>query len=197
VGAVFGLDQGALSEPVRVPRGYALALVEEILPPRDPELGEVLPKVRQAAEAERRQQLAMERLGNAAADVAEGKATIDEAIAALGLEAQQSGEFGRGGAIPGLGYHPVIAEAAMELEAGEVGGPYGTSQGAVLLEVTSRTEWDPEQFAVARLSIREQVEGERLGRLISALIEQRKLELGVSYDRRLVEELGLAPAEPA
>jgi peptidyl-prolyl cis-trans isomerase D len=194
VGAVFGLEQGKLSEPVRVPRGYALALVEEVLAPRAPTLDEVLPRVRQAAEAERRQQLAMERLGNAAADVAEAKATFEQAVTALGLEPQQSGEFGRGGAIPGLGFHPVIAEAAMELEAGEVGGPFGTSQGAVLFEVTSRTRWDPEQFAGAREGVRQQIEQDRLNRLLAALIEQRKLELGVSYDRRLVDELGLAPA---
>lgn len=192
VGAVFGLEQGKLSEPVRVPRGYALALVEEVLAPRAPELEEVLPRVRQAAEAERRQQLAMELLGNAAADVAEGKATFDEAVATLGLQPQPSGEFGRGGSIPGLGFHPVIADAAMDLEAGQVGGPFGTSAGAVLFEVTSRTRWDPEQFAGAREGVRQQLEQERLGRLLAALIEQRKLELGVNYDRRLVEELGLA-----
>jgi len=198
VAAVFGLDPGRLSEPVRVPRGFALAVVEEVLEPRAPALEEVEAEVRRSLEQERRQQLAMERLGNAAADVAEGKATFDEVAAQLGLEIQESGEFGRGGAIPGLGQQTAIADAAMALAEGEIGGPYGTAQGAVLFQVTSRTAWDPEEFAAERAATRERLEQERLGRLLSALIEQRKLELGVNYDAALVEDLGLAgPAAPA
>lgn len=198
VAAVFGLDPGKLSEPVRVPRGFALAVVEEVLEPRDPALEEVEDRVRQAVEQEHRQQLAMETLGNAAADIAEGRATFDEVAARLGLAVQDSGEFGRGAAIPGLGLQPAIADAAMALAEGEVGGPYGTAQGAVLFQVTARTAWDPEEFAAARAATRERLEQERLGRLLDALIEQRKLELGVNYDADLVEELGLAgPAAPA
>ena len=198
VGAVFGLAPGKLSEPVRVPRGFALAVVEEVLEPRDPALEEVEVAVRQAVEREHRQQLAMELLGNGAADVAEGRATFDQVAERLGLQIQDSGEFGRGAAIPGLGQQPAIADAAMALAEGEVGGPYGTAQGAVLFEVTARTAWDPEEFAAARAATRERLEEERLGRLLNALIEQRKLELGVNYDARLVEELGLAgPPAPA
>jgi len=198
VAAVFGLAPGRLSEPVRVPRGFALALVEEVLEPRDPTLEEVEAEVRRAVVQERRQQLAMERLGNAAADVAEGKATFDEVAERLGLEIQESGEFGRGGAIPGLGQQSAIADAAMALEEGEIGGPYGTAQGAVLFQVTSRTAWDPEEFAAARAATREQLERDRVGRLLNALIEQRKLELGVNYDAAVVEELEMAgPQAPA
>lgn len=193
-GAAFGLEPGKLSEPVKVPRGWVLVTVEEVLPPRAPALEEVEAKVRAAAAEERRQQLAMERLGNAAADVAEGRATFDEAVAALGLEPQESGEFGRGGTIPGLGYHPAIVEAAMGLSEGEVGGPYGTTQGAVLFEVTSRSKWDPEEFEQAKEATRLRLEDERLGRLLGALIEQRKLELGVNYNARLAEDLGLTEA---
>lgn len=195
--AAFGLDPGKLSEPVKVPRGWVLVSVEEVLEPRDPSLEEVEAEVRRAAEAERRQQLAMERLGNAAADISEGTATFDEAVAALGLEPQESGEFGRGGAIPGLGLQPAIVDAVMDLEEGEIGGPFGTTQGAVLFEVVSRTAWDPEEFEENREATRQRLEQQRLTRLLAALIEQRKLELGVNYDARLVEDLGLAPAAPA
>jgi parvulin-like peptidyl-prolyl isomerase len=177
---------------VRVPRGFALAVVEEVLEPRDPALEEVEAKVRQAVEQEHRQQLAMETLGNAAADIAEGRATFDEVAARLGLAIQDSGEFARGAAIPGLGLQPAIADAAMALAEGEVGGPYGTAQGAVLFQVTARTAWDPEEFAAARAATRERLEQERLGRLLDALIEQRKLELGVNYDGGLLEELGVS-----
>jgi peptidyl-prolyl cis-trans isomerase D len=193
--AAFELAPGRLSKPVRVPRGYAVLLVVETLAPRDPSLAEVEPAVRQAVEQEKRQQLAMDRLAAARADIAEGGKTLDDVAGQLGLTVEESGEFGTGGAIQGLGFQPRIAEAAMSMQEGELGGPYGTSEGAVLFAVTSRTSVDAEQLAANRDQTRQQLAQQELGRLLSALIEQRKLELGVSYDLRLTQELGLTPRE--
>ena len=116
------------------------------------------------------------------------------------VDAHAEGEIGRvitGGVleVPGATMRDKLRWLNAE---GEVGGPYGTAQGAVLFQVTARTAWDPEEFAAARAATRERLEQERLGRLLDALIEQRKLELGVNYDAAIVEELGLAgPAAPA
>lgn len=189
--AAFSQAPGELSEPVQVPRGYALVLVTEVLEPRDPALDEVEARVRVGAEQEKRQQLAMQRLAAAREDVAEGRKSLDQVADELSLDVTDSGEFGGGGSIEGLGFQPRIAEAALSMQQGEVGGPYGTDQGAVIFEVTSRTTADPAEIETNREATREQLAQQELQRLLAALIEQRKLELGVSYDNRLVEELGL------
>jgi peptidyl-prolyl cis-trans isomerase D len=195
--AVFELEPGAVTAPVRVPRGWMVATLEETLEPRDPALDEVEAEVRQAVEAEKRQQAAMDRLAAARADVAEGGKTFDQVAAELGLEVQESGEFGSGGAISGLGMAPRVAEAALAMDEGEVAGPFGISRGGVLFEVVSRTRFDPAAFAEAREDTRDRLESDELRRLLSSLVQQRRTELGVQYDRGLVETLDLAGTEPS
>jgi peptidyl-prolyl cis-trans isomerase D len=187
--AAFALEPGKVSDPVRVPRGNALLAVEEVLAPRDPQLAEVEAEVRQAVEGEKRQQAAMDRLAAARADVAAGRVSFDQAAADLGLPIEESGEFGAGGSIPGIGVSPRIAAAALGMKEGEIGGPFGTARGAVLFEVTARKSWDPATFAAEREATRERLEREQLNRLLGSLIERRRAELGVTYDRELHESL--------
>lgn len=195
IGAVFGLEPGQLSAPLRVPRGYVLTIVEQIEDPRPARLEDVESEVRQAAEAERRQQLAMGRLGTAAADITEGVTTFDAAAEQLGLTPQESAEFGGDGFISGLGRQPAIADAALAGEVGDVEGPFGTAQGAVIFEVVSRTEFDPERFAAEREATRQRLEAQQGNLLLTSLINQRKLD-GRYY--RIVpawqEQLQQAPA---
>lgn len=194
--AVFALSPGELTDPVRVPRGFVLATVTENLPPRAAALADVEPQVRQAVEREKRQQLAMDRLAAAKADVGSGATTLDAVAAELGLTIEESGEFGAGGAIGGLGLAPRIAEAALGMEEGEVGGPFGISRGAVLFEVTRRARWDRAGFEAARQDTRRRLEGEELNRLMGSLIQQRRAELGVRYDRQLADSLDLTGSGP-
>lgn len=193
----FELAVGALSPPVKVARGAALLTVEEVLPPRDPQLSEVEARVRQAVEREKRQQAAMDRLAAARADISAGAKTLDQVATELGLTVADSGEFSAGGSIPGLGFSPRITEAAMSMASGEVGGPFGTPAGAVLFEVTERTSWDPATFAAERDGTRERLEREELNRLVGALVQQRRAELGVNYDRPLAEQFQKGPAGAA
>ena len=185
----FQLQPGTLSAPVKVPRGAALLLVEDILPPRDPQLADVEPKVRQAVEQEKRQQAAMDKLAAARTDVAAGRKTLDQVAAELGLTVEDSGEFGAGGAIKGIGFSPRIAEAALAMKEGEIGGPFGTARGAVLFQVAQRTGWDPATFKAEGDKTRTNLEHQQLNRLLSALIQQRRAELGVVYDPPLSEQL--------
>ncbi len=189
--AAFGLAEGALSAPLEVPRGWALVHSEAVLPPRSPELAEVEPQVRGAVEAAKRQALAREALEAARAGLAEGR-TLEEVAAELELTVEESEEFGAGGAVPGLGVVPQVADAALAMEEGEVGGPFETPQGAVLFQVSGRTTFDPAGFEAAKEQTRQQLLGQRAALLQNALIQQRRQELGVEYSRQAVEDYGLA-----
>ncbi|MEM7052307.1 MAG: SurA N-terminal domain-containing protein [Acidobacteriota bacterium] len=189
--AVFELATGAIGDPIKVPRGWALPLVREVLEPRAPELVEVETKVRAAAEKEKRQQLAMDRIAAAKADIEGGDKTLDAVAEDLGLTVEESDSFGTGGVVEGLGFSPRIAEAAMGLDVGAVDGPYGTNQGAVLFEVTDRVVYDAAAFEEARSGTRARLENQELGQLLSSLLQQRRLESDISYSRQLQEDLGL------
>ncbi|HJX27029.1 MAG TPA: SurA N-terminal domain-containing protein [Thermoanaerobaculia bacterium] len=191
--AAFAIEkEGGVSEAVQVPpRGWAVFWLKDIHEPRVPELTDVEPRVRAALTAQKQQELAMQRLRQV---VTPGK-TLDQIAAELGLTVAESQEFGAGGAIPGIGYNPELTEAAMTLPTGKLGGPVADAQGAIVFQVTERKAWDPIQFASAREETRASVQNQKLGQLLNALVAERRREVGVQYDPRLLETFGITPEQ--
>lgn len=186
--AAFRLEPGGVSDPVEVPRGWVVLLVQEALPPRVPELEEIEARVRQAVEQEKRREAALARLEQAKAGLG-AERTLEDVAAELGVEVQETAEFAAGGTIDGLGYAPEVARAAMRLSAGDVGGPVATPQGAVLFRVTSRQTYDAAAAAPRRDEVRQRLVDEQLGQLQTALIQHRREELGVTYSREIAASL--------
>jgi peptidyl-prolyl cis-trans isomerase D len=189
--SAFALKKGEVSEAVQVPQGWAVLYVKDVFEPRDPALAEVQPRVQAAVTAQKLQQIAIRRLEEAKRQIAQGK-TLDQVAAELGLQVRETEEFGgQGGTIPGIGYNPELAKAALSLPKGQLGGPMADGQGAVLFQVTDRKGWDPKQFATNREQTRTSLLQQKLSRLQSALIEKRRRELGVEYDRQFLDQLGI------
>ncbi len=194
--AAFALGPGKVSEPQRTPRGWAILLLNETKPPRTPEFAEVEAKARQAAEREQREARARRDLEAARAQMSAGK-SLDEVAKGLGVEVRDSGEFGASGSIGGLGQAPELNRAALALEVGGVGGPVATPQGPVLFQVATRRHFDSIEFAAKKSETRAQLEQEAVNRLLLSLIEKRRQELDVEYNRELLEQMGMLPEEPA
>ena len=186
-GAAFTLEKGAVSDPVQVPRGWAVLYLKEIHPPRVPELAEVEPRLRLTVGREKQQKMALDELTRAKGS---GK-TVEQVAQELGVEVKESGEFGPQGFIPELGMSPELARAAFSMQPGQVGGPVTAGAGAVLFQVTERKQGSPQDLAAQRQSTRERLEQERLQQVLSSLIERRRKELEVEYDRQLLESLGI------
>ncbi|HEX2252711.1 MAG TPA: SurA N-terminal domain-containing protein [Thermoanaerobaculia bacterium] len=190
--AAFGLEPGRVSEPVEVPRGQAILLVQESLPERDATLADVEPQVRRQVELEKRQRLAREAMQAAAAE-AKQSGDLAAAAAELGVEVQQAGPFAASGAVPGLGVVPDLTRQALSLDEGQIGGPVDTPQGPVLFQVTARQRMDPAQLATQRDQVREQLASQRGSQVLGALLQQRREELEVSYSPQVVDRLGATP----
>jgi peptidyl-prolyl cis-trans isomerase D len=186
--AAFALEPGAVADPLQVPRGWAVMLVQEALPPRVPDLAEAEDRVRRIVEQRKRQQAAIARLEQARATLG-AERTLEDVAAELGLQVEQSEEFAAGGPIGGLGAAPEVSREAMRLSQGEIGGPVATPQGAVLFRVTSRQSYDPATAATRGDEVRQRLIGERLNQLQQALIQHRREELGVTYSRQVAESL--------
>jgi peptidyl-prolyl cis-trans isomerase D len=193
--AAFALEKGKISEPVQVPRGWAVLYLLEIHAPRVPPLAEVEPRVRLAVAADKQQERAMAELAKAKQQLEGGK-TFEQVAQELGLEVKTSEELGGDGNIPGLGYNPQLAQAALALQPGQIGGPQADAQGAVLFQVAERKGWNPQEFQANREQTKSGLEQERLNRLLATLVEQRRRELGVEYDRQLLQSFGIV-GDPA
>ncbi len=192
--AVFEAEVGAITEPVKAPRGWILARVKEILEPSVPELSEVLPQVRQAFKRERQQEMVMDRLRAAKEKIAAGE-SLDTVAAELNLEIKESPEFGRGTPVRELGSaSTAVSQAAFSMVVGEVGGPYADAQGAILFEVAERKQWDPAEFEENKESTRAALENEEVQRMVNALLQQKRLELNASFTHSFLEGFDVDPS---
>jgi len=186
----FALAEGAASAPVQVPRGWAVLRLKEKIAAHVPTLDEVEPRVRAAAQRARASELAMAELKRAKA-LAESGRGFDQVATALGLEIRDSGEISRRGNVPGVGAAKPLAEAALALAPGSIGGPLAVAQGAVLFEVTSRAPFDAGRFAAESDTLRQGLERDELNRIVASVLARRREEAGVRYDPALSERLGL------
>lgn len=187
----FKLDKGAVSsEPVRLPDGWAILRLRDIEPSRMPKLDEVRDKVEAAARTARALQMAEKSLEDVRKAV-EGGGSFADAAKRLGLEVQDSGQFGTGKTAGTLGNAPKIVEQAMTMDVDQVGGPVETDDAAVLFQVSARTKFDPQAFAEAKEQTRQTLAGQRLQKLLGARVVQRRKELGVQYNDQLLANFGL------
>jgi peptidyl-prolyl cis-trans isomerase D len=185
--AAFRLEEGGLTEPIRTPRGWVVLRLAQVRPARLPELDEVREEVRREVEERELRRLVVARL-----EGAREAGDLGQAAERLGLELRESESFGHGGFIGGeLGVAPEIAEAALEASEGALLGPFEHRQGGVLIEVLERSEMTAEGFATARRDLEVEIRQEKLDLAVTALIQQRRRELGVRYDRGLLERWNL------
>lgn len=193
--AAFALAAGKTSAPVKIARGFAILSLASESPARLPALAEVEAKVRPAALRAKAGELALARLTQARGAIASGK-SLDDVAKELAVEVKESGEFGRDGNIQGLGDSRALVAAALAGKAGDVGTPVLTEQGAVLFQVTSRKGFDAAAFAAERDQTRQALESNEVNRLLGSIIEQRKREANVQYDKPLLEQFGMLEGEP-
>jgi peptidyl-prolyl cis-trans isomerase D len=188
--AAFGLAAGELAGGVvTTPRGPTVVRLAEVLEPRVPPLDEVEARVRSAVERERQGELAEARLEEVRSQI-DGGTSFDDAAAELGVEPVEAPELSSTGTVQGLGLAPAVNQAALAAEQGDVVGPIGTPQGAVLFEVTERKGFDAAELAQRRDEIREQLVQQRTDRLLSSLIlERKRKEGGILLSRALQEDL--------
>jgi peptidyl-prolyl cis-trans isomerase D len=184
--AIFAAKQGDVTKAVEVPRGWAVAWVAVIHPAHLAELPEVEARVREQLIIRKQQDKLIELLTQAKAK------PFDQVATELGIPAKESQEFGASGNIPGLGAIPQLTKLAMTLQVGQVGGPVADSRGAVLFQVTERKAWDPAKFAAARDQTLQNLQQQRMQSLLAALLERRRRELGVDYNRQLLEQMGVS-----
>lgn len=188
--AAFSLAVDETSDPIKVPRGWAILRVAEVLEPRTQELAEVEDAVRSAVELVQQKDAALARLREARATLGDG-GDLDTVASELGLQVVDSQPFGNQGTIANIGRNPAVTKAALSMDEGEFSEPIATDQGAVLFEVVERKKFDPATFETEKANTLARERAQRANQLLGAVIEERKRDLVPKYDARLVEELGV------
>ena len=168
--------------------------MREARPSRLPEYAEAETRVRDAIVRERSATRAMEEAKKVADSVA-GGASLDDVAKSLGLEARDSNDFSPSSFIIGLGLNPQVNQAAFKLNVGETGGPVATPQGAVIFKLIEKKGFEPADFAAQKGQIRDNLQREAVNKTLASLVEQKRQELSVTYDRQLLQQFGVLDEE--
>jgi parvulin-like peptidyl-prolyl isomerase len=170
----FELKKGeAAPDPLPVANGYALISVDEIQPPRMPDLKEVQDKVRADVIGEK----AFARSRAIAADLRARaqEAGLEKAAGALGQVRKQSDALvPRGQSIGDLGAGAAVETVVYALPVGGLSEPVRTPAGWAVVRVLEKKDYDPVAFEKDKAALIASLVDERRGRLFQAYMQEAR-----------------------
>jgi peptidyl-prolyl cis-trans isomerase D len=179
VARAFEMKKGDIEkEAFPVPQGFAFVSLNEIQPPRVPELKEVQDKVKADLSLER----AREKARSQAAEIrakAEGVG-LEKAASASGLVRKETPALvGRGQPIGDLGTNAGLDEAAFALPAKTLSEPLSVPAGYAVIRVLEKQAFDPAAFAQQKDAITAALRAEKQGQLFQAFIDEARKKVVV------------------
>jgi peptidyl-prolyl cis-trans isomerase D len=181
----FSFDSGVndVSSPFKVPAGYVVAKVSEIIKEGKKPFEEVSATIKNKLLREKK----LDRAVKIAKDIKE-KATenIDLNIAkAIYDKARVStaSNFTASGTIPGVGRDFAFAQAALEAELNKITDPVRSSRGAYLLKVTERSEIDSTLYSIQKNSLRDNLMNQKKSRVFTDWIASLKEKADIEDNR--------------
>ncbi len=179
VARAFEMKKGDIEkEAFPVPQGFAFVSLNEIQPPRVPELKEVQEKVKADLSLER----AREKARSQAAEIrakAEG-AGLEKAASASGLVRKETPALvGRSQPIGDLGTSAGLDEAAFALPAKTLSEPLSVPAGYAVMRVLEKQAFDPAAFAQQKDAITAALRAEKQGQLFQAFIDEARKKVVV------------------
>jgi len=164
-------------------------------------LDEVASEIEGALRLERKRERLIADARDWAAELRDGRTSIEELGDRLSLPAVTEGPFTRLSMVPGLGVQSPAIGAAFGTAEGGIAGPVMAQGQVVLLRVDARTEADREawegQKELQRIQVTAQIQQERMGQWLVGLRETTRIVDGRAAFFRAAEEAQSGPQMPA
>ncbi|MBI2819615.1 MAG: peptidyl-prolyl cis-trans isomerase, partial [Acidobacteria bacterium] len=155
---VFLLETNQIGRPVPTPSGYAIPLLEEIIPPRTPDLAEVKEQVRtDYVDEQSRQKAQAEALDLVQALERQDKRDLVRQARAMKLTPETTEPLTRSGAIPSVGAVKDLGPRLETIQPGEIAGPVPIGDGQIVFQLESREPPKDEDFAAQQELIRQRL----------------------------------------
>ena len=185
--AAFALETGAISDLVETQFGIHIIKVEEKTPAQTKTLDEVRDEVRSAVQKRESRVLTLRKVEEAFEKLADGGSMADVGTE-YGLQVSESTPFGRNELIPGLGYQPKVAEAALSLTEGELSEIMNLDSGYVIFQVKEKIPSRIPPLADVRLKVEEALRDSRASEAAKARAETLLAALRADGDIRALGE---------
>jgi peptidyl-prolyl cis-trans isomerase D len=189
---MFGLQEGAVSTPQRVARGWVIGTVSGRQDAYIPALDEVKDRVRDDVVREKSAELAKQRAAAIAADLKTAK-DFTATAKKYGLEAKPTELIARGSAIPDLGMSEDVDAAAFSLPINGVSDAITTPSGTAIIRVLERQDVTDAQIAAGRDTLRDELTAQRRDRFFGAYMQKAKTAMKININQDLLTQV-LGPA---
>jgi peptidyl-prolyl cis-trans isomerase D len=185
---LFSLKEGeTAAAPVSTPRGEAIVKLVEIKKPGLPAFAEVKARVLADIQKKRQDEATLAALKQAMT----ADATLEGIAKKLSLKVETPDAFSMGGPIPGLGSPKAVLDAVFSARPGEVKGPIAVAErGAVVMRVDSVTPFDQAAFEKGKDVVREGLRGQKSNKLLQALVQKKRSDLKIEFNRELLSRMG-------
>jgi peptidyl-prolyl cis-trans isomerase D len=183
----FELKDGAVSEAIRTPQGFAFVTVTGKQDAYVPKLDEVKERVRDELLKKRAADVARQRAAAIAAQMKTGDFTA--AAKAAGLEVKTTELIARGAPVGDVGASPAIDAVAFALPSGGVSDPIATDSGTVIVKVLEKKEPTPAELESGRDTLRTELLNERRNRFYAAYMTKARARLNVNIKHELIAQL--------
>ena len=185
--AVLEMEAGTVSAPLRVSRGMAVVVVDEILPESIAPLEDVDERVRTDLLNDRAVRLSR----TVAEQALDQREDFADVAAALDAEAEDSGELAPGQSLPGSGGSSIEMQEALFGDAVTIGdrGVVGIPSGTVVYEVTNRQPFDAIAFEEQKETLRAELLQQRRLAMRRSMVDELSRQLEIVINEPLVERL--------
>jgi len=153
--AIFRLQKGDLSLPVRTDRGYLVLTVKEVIPAHQGTLEEARERIVNELKQQKATELAKAKAEDLIKRVKAGE-KFDAAAKSLGLEAKTSDPIARDGSISGAASGRQLS-AAFQMKPGDVGAPLSLGTNWLVYRVADKQEPNPADFEKQKKDLSEKV----------------------------------------
>jgi peptidyl-prolyl cis-trans isomerase D len=153
--AIFRLNKGQVSSPIRTDRGYVVISVKDKLDAHQGTLEEVRDKVVADLKHDKALQLTKTKADELSKRTKAGE-KFDSAAKSLGLDPKVSDSFARNGTIPNAASGKQLA-AAFQLKQGDVAAPLNLGNNWMVYQVAEKVVPDPADFDKQKKALTEDV----------------------------------------
>ncbi|MFQ5765606.1 MAG: peptidylprolyl isomerase [Rhodospirillales bacterium] len=192
--ALFALNQGEISEPIAIARGFLLARYVEPHAGGAPPLDEIRERVESDLRAARADEMARRLVDQALADP-EGRdlATLGKA---LGFDTEEVTDVTRGTPIGRLGRQPEIEAAVFDADPGSIHGPFDVGGDRVLFYVETRNTLTADEIAERADAMREQLMVARRQQAVTAVTRELVKAADIRYNAEVIRSADGSSAAP-